>query len=79
MKKVYIVLALAVILTTSCKKNYTCFCNITTPGVNGSGNYTTSKTEVITSTSSQSALSKCNADAATTASYNHGSYNCTVQ
>jgi hypothetical protein len=79
MKKVYIVLALASVLATSCKKSYTCYCYITTPGANGTGNYTTTKTETITETSTQSAQNKCNADAGTTASYNHGSYSCTVQ
>ena len=72
-------MAMASVLATSCKKSYTCYCNLTTPGVNGSGNYTTTKTEVITETSTQKAQNKCNADAATSASYNHGTYSCTVQ
>jgi hypothetical protein len=79
MKKIYMALAVATILATSCKKSYTCYCDITTPGTNGTASFTRTNTEVITETSTHSALTKCNADAKITASYSNATYSCTVQ
>ncbi|HTA61016.1 MAG TPA: hypothetical protein VK835_01115 [Bacteroidia bacterium] len=79
MKKVYLPLLIIATLSTACKKTYNCTCAVNTPGTSGGPGFTTTKYDNVTATSVSSALSKCNADAASTVQYSHGTYTCTIQ